>query len=125
MGHDKLYDDLDVSTMDSILEHTHKSTKEKMNSLVIIDDFGAALKDHDIQCQLKELIWNRRHPHVSIWILMQSYVSVPLQLRKAVTHLIVYKPRNKVEFHTIFEDLVQHTKETAENLMRFIFDAKY
>ncbi len=47
--HDKMYDDLDVSTMDSILEHTRKSTKEEMNSLVIIDDFGAAPKNNDIQ----------------------------------------------------------------------------
>jgi hypothetical protein len=123
--HDKMYDDLDVSTLDSILEHTRKTTKEKQNSLVIIDDFGAALKDNDIQRQLKELIWNRRHLRTSIWILVQSYVSVPLQLRKAVSHLIAYKPRNKVEFHKIFEEVVQLAKETAEDLMRFIFDAKY
>ena len=105
--HDKMYDDLDYDTLDSILEHTRKSTKEKENSLVIIDDFGAALKDNEIQRQLKELIWNRRHLRTSIWILVQSYVSVPLQLRKAVSHLIAYKPRNKVEFtQKIFEELV-------------------
>jgi hypothetical protein len=68
--HDKKYDDLDVSILDSILEHTRKTTKEKQNSLVIIDDFGAALKDNDIQRQLKELIWNRRHLRTSIWILV-------------------------------------------------------
>ena len=124
-GHDKMYDDLDFDTMESILEHTRESTKEKENSLVIIDDFGAALKDNDIQRQLKELIWNRRHLRTSIWILVQSYVSVPLQLRKAVSHLITYKPRNKVEFHKIFEELIQLPKETAEDLMRFIFDKKY
>ena len=123
--HDKMFDDLDVDTMETILEQTRESTKEKENSLVIIDDFGAALKDKDIQRQLKELIWNRRHLRTSIWILVQSYVSVPLQLRKAVSHLIAYKPRNKVEFHKIFEELIQLPKETAEDLMRFIFDKKY
>ena len=39
--HDKMYDDLDYDALDSILEHTRASTKEKENSLVIIDDFGA------------------------------------------------------------------------------------
>ena len=123
--HDKMYDDLDYETLESILEATRESTKEKLNSLVIIDDFGAALKDTDIQRQLKELIWNRRHLRTSIWVLVQSYVSVPLQIRKAVSHLITYKPRNKVEFHKIFEELIQLPKETAEDLLRFIFDKKY
>ena len=123
--HDKMFDDLDVSTLDTILDQTRESTKEKLNSLVIIDDFGAALKDNEIQRQLKELIWNRRHLRTSIWILVQSYISVPLQLRKAVSHIIAYKPRNKIEFHKIFEELVQLPREIAHSLSRFIFDVKY
>ncbi len=46
--HDKMYDDLDYDTLSSILEHTRKSTNEKENSILIIDDFGAALKDNEI-----------------------------------------------------------------------------
>jgi len=64
--HDKMFDDLDTSTLDTILDQTRESTKEKLDSLVIIDDFGAALKDDEIQRQLKELIWNRRHLRTSI-----------------------------------------------------------
>ena len=63
--------------------------------------------------------------NISIWILVRSYVSVPLQLRKAVSHLIAYTPRNKLEFHKIFEELVQLQRETADALSRFIFDEKY
>ena len=120
-----MYNDLDWETLNSILESTRETTKEGENSLVIIDDFGASLKDNQIQTQLKELIWNRRHLRTSIWILVQSYNSTPLALRKAMSHLITYKPRNKVEFHRIFEELVQLPKETAEDLMRFIFTEKY
>jgi len=124
--HDKMYDDLTYETLENILEQTRESTKENLNSLVVIDDFGAALKDNEIQRQLKELIWNRRHLRTSIWILVQSYISVPLQLRKAVSHLISYKPRNKIEFQKIFEELVQLPKETADELSRFIYkDDKY
>ncbi len=61
-----MFDDLDVSTLDTILDQTRESTKEKLNSIVIIDDFGAALKDNKIQRQLKELLWNRRHLRTSI-----------------------------------------------------------
>jgi hypothetical protein len=123
--HDKMFDDLDVSTLDTILDRTRESTKEKLNSLVIIDDFGAALKDNEIQRQFNEFIWNRRNLRTSIWTLVQSYISVPLQLRKAVSHIIAYKPRNKIEFHTIFEELVQLPREIADSLSRFIFDIKY
>jgi hypothetical protein len=122
--HDKMYDDQDYDTLDSILEHTRKSTREKENSLVIIDDFGAALKDNENKRQLKELIWSRRHLRTSIWILVQSYISVPLQIRKCVTHFIVYQPR-RVEFHIFFEEIVELPREAADALRRFIFDAKF
>ena len=42
-----------------------------------------------------------------------------------MSHLIAYKPRNNVKFQKTFEELVQFSKETVEDLMRFIFDAKY
>ena len=123
--HDKNYADLTYDTLEQILDQLRKSTKENKNSLVVIDDFGAALKDGEIQRQLKELIWNRRHLRTSIWIMVQSYISVPLQLRKAVSHLVTYKPRNKIEFLKIFEELIQLPKETAEDLMRYVFDERY
>ena len=56
---------------------------------------------------------------------MQLYISVPLQIRKCVSHLIAYKPRNKVEIDKIFEELVQLPRETADALSRFVFDKKY
>ncbi len=59
--HEKMFDDLDISTLDTTFDQTRESTKKKLNSLEIIDDFGAALKDNEIQRQLKELILNRRH----------------------------------------------------------------
>jgi Cdc6-like AAA superfamily ATPase len=123
--HNRMYDDLTSDTLEQILEQTRKSTKENKNSLVVIDDFGAALKDGEIQRQLKELIWNRRHLRTSVWIMLQSYISAPLQLRKAVSHLVTYKPRNKLEFLKIFEELIQLPKETAEDLMRYVYDKKY
>ena len=120
-----MFGDLDTSTLDTILDQTWESTKRKLNSLVIIDNFGAALKDNEIQRQLKELIWNRRHLRTSIWILVQSYISAPLQIRKAVSHIIAYKPRTNIEFHKIFEELVQLPRDIADSLSRFIFDVKY
>jgi len=120
-----MLDDLDVSTLKTTIDQPPESTKEKLNSLVIIDDFGAALKDNEIQRQLNELIWNRRHLRTSIWILILSFISVPIQLRKADSYITPYKPRNKVEIHNIFEELVQLTTEIANSLSRFIFDVKY
>ncbi len=64
--HDKMFDDLDASTLDTILDQTRESTMGKLNSLVIINNFGAALEDNEIQRQHKELIWNRRHLRTSI-----------------------------------------------------------
>ena len=39
--------------------------------------------------------------------------------------MVTYKPRNKIEFLKIFEELIQLPKETAEDLMRYVFDERY
>ena len=38
---------------------------------------------------------------------------------------VAVTPRNKIEFHKIFEELVQLPREIADSLSRFIFDVKY
>ena len=102
-----------------------KDAENKMSSLLIMDDVTASLKNLDVQMLLKKLIFNRRHYRLSIICLVQSYNSLPLTIRKTISNLACYKPRNKKEMSAIWEELVFLDKETGEALQRFVFDKPY
>ena len=124
-GHDKSYNDLDWSTLNKIREAVEAASKKKQYSLIIMDDVGAALKDKEIQRLLKQLIWNRRHLRTSIWIMAQSFNSMPMPIRKSISHLAMYKPNNNKEAKLLFDELVYVEKEDATKLMDFVFEKRH
>ncbi len=73
-----------------------------MSSLLIMNDVMASLKNVEIQMLLNKIIFNRRrHYRLSIICLVQSYNAMPLAIRKTISYLACYKPRNKKEMSTI------------------------
>ena len=74
---------------------------------------------------LKKLIYNRRHYRLSIICLVQSHNAMPLAIRKTISHLACYKPRNNKEMTAIWEELIFLDKEIREALQRFVFDKLY
>ncbi len=125
LKHPRMHDELNFATLDRIYEQVMKDAENKMSSLLIMDGVTASLKNLDVQMLLKKLIFNRRHYRLSIICLVQSYNSLPLPIRKTISHLACYKPRNKKEMSAIWEELVFLDKETGEALQRFVFDKPY
>jgi hypothetical protein len=124
-GHNKTYNELDWAALNKVKLAAETASKKKQFSLLILDDVGAALKDTTIQRLLKELVWNRRHLRLSIWILAQSFNSMPMAVRKSISHLAMYKPNNVKEARLLFEELVYMDKEDAVELMDFVFDKRH
>jgi hypothetical protein len=72
-----------------------------MDNLLIMDDVTTSLKNLDVQMSLKKLIYNRRHYRLSIIYMVQSYNAMSLAIRKMISYLACYKPRNKKELDAI------------------------
>ncbi len=96
-----MHDELNFATLDRIYEQVMRNGEEKMSSLLIMDDVTASLKNLDVQMLLKKLFYNRRHYRLSIICLVQSYNAMPLPIRKTISHLACYTPRNKKEMSAI------------------------
>lgn len=123
--HDKVWPELDWDTLDKIHHRAMESSDEDEFTLLVLDDQAAALKDREIQRLMKLLIYNRRHLRLSIIMLVQSYNTIPLPVRKTISHLAMMKPRNKKETKNIFEELIFLDPVTADRLMRFVFRERY
>eukprot|EP00873_Tetraselmis_striata_P021330 jgi/Tetstr1/441594/TSEL_029822.t1 len=119
--YDKTYPDLDWATLDKIHEKTREAADDKEFSLLVIDDMAAALKDNEIQRLMKLLIYNRRHLRLSIIMLVQSFNTIPLPVRKTISHFAMLKFKNKREYEAIFKELIFLDPHTADSLVRFVF----
>jgi hypothetical protein len=121
---DKVYDDLDEETLQEILDKAKEDAQDGCNSLIVIDDCTANLKDKPVEKLLRQIIFNRRHYHVSLVILSQSYNQVPLTLRKTLSNFICFRPSNKRELESIFSELVFQSKQIADEIMEYVFREK-
>ena len=118
---DKMYEELTNETINDIYNKLLSSTELKEKTLLILDDVGASLKDSEIQKKLRQIIYNRRHLKVHIVVLLQSYVSIPKELRKMFNNIFMYKP-SKVEFENLFEELFETKKHMAQQIMKQAYD---
>jgi hypothetical protein len=67
---------------------------------------------------------NRRHKHVSIYFLCQTYFSIERDIRKLFSNLFIFKV-SKQELNTIYDELIEHKKEYIDEIIKIIYDTKY
>ena len=149
-NHNKVFHQLDVSTLEQIyqelnskkIEATKPKEKKKQvyedeilsesedekeieYSCIIIDDFADILKDNDIQHQLSKMMIKARHICCSFIICTQSYLYYPKILRKQLTNVSIFKPKNVEEFVSISKELLNMNKDDALTLFNYAFDKPY
>ena len=113
---DSYYDTLSGGTLHEIMERAKASALEGEKSLLVIDDELAALKHPDVINALSEIASNRRHYGLSVFILSQVWNSIPLTIRKMISHAFIWRCGPK-EFESIFtECFFTLNREAAKEL---------
>jgi hypothetical protein len=91
---------------------------------VVIDDFGSELKRLDIQQALKEIMNIARHANMYFIFICQSYIMLPMELRRILTHITIFKP-NCEQWNTIIQEVLLKKKNVAEQIYNYVFDKLY
>jgi hypothetical protein len=118
----KKYEELNYESITDILSNTSRAKQEGENTLLILDDIGASLKDLEIQRGLKEIIFACRHKSIHIIILLQSYTSLPKEIRKMLNNIFLVGRPSKVEFERLYEELISLKKDDALALLDYVYD---
>lgn len=113
------YDELNLEVLNDI-----EANLDEGNNLLICDDMTAYLKDNEISKKLKELVFNRRHKHLSIIFLVQSWISVPKDIRKMFSNIFIFKV-SKIEMENIFYEVIELSKDYIMPLMKIVYDKPY
>lgn len=113
------YDELTIENLNEVEENLSEH-----NNLLIFDDMTAYLKDKTLKKKFRELIYNRRHKHLSIIFLVQSFLSIERDIRKLFSNLFIFKTSKK-EMETIFDELIELPKEYVIPIMKMTYDEPY
>ena len=93
---DNIYHELNDMSINQVFQNIDAASKKDEKTLLFIDDMTTDLKKTKfIMETLKRMIYNRRHLKLNIIITSQSYVNLPLDIRKNITNMFLYKPSKK------------------------------
>jgi len=129
--HDKIHHDLTPDLLHAIHEEALDRKVECLDNnepiehtCVIIDDFGASLKNLDIQRALKEIMNVARHANLYIIFIVQTYRMIPAELRRILTHVSLFRP-NPEEWNLIVSEVLMKKKDISEQIYNYVFDEMY
>jgi hypothetical protein len=118
----KKYDELTYENLQEVITNI-KSLPEDEKSLIIFDDMTAYLNtDKNIITLLKDICMNRRHYHISIFFLVQTFKSLPKEIRRLLENLFIFKV-SKETFDSIFEELLEdyNTIQIKKDLLKTVY----
>ena len=115
-------------TLDCLMELEEEfieNRQENEHSCLILDDVGSQLKKNGVLQKLTQIIQNRRHNYVSIFILVQKFRDVPTGIRNNLSHFITFLPKNNIEKEAIFTELFPFNKKHANDLIEYVYTSKH
>jgi len=114
---DEVFDLVDLMTEDSVEENKH--------TLLILDDVSSQLRMKENEKRLNQLIKNRRHLNLSIWIVTHKVTDASPALRSNANLIFLFKPKTTREINTIQEEYMMMSKSQAESLMNAAYKDRY
>jgi hypothetical protein len=133
--HDKIYHELTRDTLEELLSELKDRKEEWIESddgddemeynCVVIDDFASSLKEKDVQKLLNTMLIKARHLNTCFIFTLQSYMYFPKMLRKQTTYATIFKPKNREEWNTVNQELLQMKEEDAKKIYDYVFGQEY
>lgn len=138
-GHSTVYHDLTPENLQSVYEQLQEikkgteedeevsdSEKETEYNLVILDDFADVYRSNKhIQKILSTMMIKARHLNTAFIYTLQSYYYFPKILRKQLTNITIFKPKNIEEWNSIAKEIMNLKKEDALKLHDYVYDSPY
>ena len=121
---EQLFNELNFENLDLVMDEIEATSD--LNIAIIFDDVGSSLKNFDTMNLMKKLIFNRRHLHTSVFFLVQTYYSIPKDIRKLFSNIFVFRV-NKNELATIFDEIVEDKEmvDITHQISKLIYDKPY
>jgi len=122
---DQKFDSISEDMFDLIDSMTEDGVEENKHTLLILDDVSSQLRTKENEKMLNQLVKNRRHLNLSIWIVTHKVTDASPALRSNANLIFLFKPKTTREINTIQEEYMMMSKSQAESLMNAAYKDRY
>lgn len=130
--HNRVYHELTPELLDIIYNELSNLKESNLSdgipseyNLVVIDDFANHLKDNVLIKSLNKMLIKARHLNTAFVFTLQSYNLFPLTLRKQITNMTLFKPKNQKEWDVVTGELLNMTRDNAVQLYDYLYNRNY
>ena len=116
---EQIYEELSLENLEHVFSQLHEG-----NNCIVFDDQGAYLKNNEIRKKMKELLMNRRHLHVSVYFLVQTWLSVEREIRKLFNNIIIFRC-SKLEMEQVFQEVIESKAKHQDEIVRLVYDVPH
>jgi hypothetical protein len=109
-----------VENLDEVMDKLEENSANGEFTLLLIDDFQAALKNPNIINILQKIVTRMRHLRTTIFILQQNFQKMAKFLRELVTNVITFNT-GKSSLNKLFDEIVQMDKKKYQELIDLVF----
>ena len=121
---DQIYHELNIETLMEVKMRIEEDAAEGCTSCIIFDDMAAELKNKPTLQLFKQLSFNRRHLRLSMYFLVQTWFSVPKEMRRLWSNIFIFKV-SKNEMSNVWQEIIEHADEFMHPVMKMVYNEPY
>jgi hypothetical protein len=118
---ENMIDGFDEERLEEIIENARNREPDE-HTLIILDDVVVQLSRN--LAPLLAAIYNRRHLGLSVMVITQKYNKVPLELRVAMSDIMMFNNAKK-ELDALFTEFVNIERKLFDKMVELVFDKKH
>jgi|TARA_R110000803_G_scaffold32664_6_gene71818 hypothetical protein len=122
---DQKFNSISEDMFDLVDSMTEDAVEDDKHTLLILDDVSSQLRLKENEKLLNQLVKNRRHLNLSIWVVTHKVTDAPPSLRSNANLIYLFKPKTNKEINTIQEEYMMMPKKEADELMKAAYKNRY
>jgi len=122
---DQKFNSLNEDVFDMVDSVTEDAIEDNEHTLLILDDVSSQLRLKENEKLLNQLVKNRRHLNLSIWVIGHRVIDLSPALRSNANLIFLFKPKTNKEIETIQSEYMMMPKKEADELMRAAYKDRY
>ena len=122
---DQKFNSISEDMFDLVDSMTEDAVEDDKHTLLILDDVSSQLRLKENEKQLTQLVKNRRHINLSIWLVGHKVTDLSPALRSNANLIFLFKPKTNREIETIQTEYMMMPKKQADELMKAAYKNRY
>jgi hypothetical protein len=120
---ERKFEGVAYNDLTDVYEQMLKTSEKDEFTCLVLDDVQSYLKNGDVIKLLIHIIQNRRHLRCCIFILVQNYKKIPLDIRSSCSDAFLFNV-SKEEYKFIHEEIINASKKEFSEILQFYRKAK-